>query len=92
MYLIVLDFLCSYLCWYLPPVYKWKNGYETSKDRGLCAAEISESTIQGFRGTGSYEKVQVEKEGRSCAVFPSIGAVSSRIRVEPEPTDYLQIP
>ena len=65
--------------------------YKTSRDRGLCAAVISEGIIQGFRGTGSYEKVQVEKEGRSCAVFPSIGAVSSRIRVEPEPTENLQI-
>ena len=74
------------------PSYKWKNGYETSKDRGLCAAGISEGTIQGFRATGSYEKVQVEKEGRSCTVLSSIGAVSSRIRVEPEQTDYLQIP
>ena len=67
------------------------NGYETSKDRGLCAGEISEGTIQGFRGAGSYEKLQVKKEGRSCAVFPSIGAVACRIRVEPEPTADLQI-
>ena len=52
------------------------NGYETSKDRGLCAGEISEGTIQGFRGAGSYEKLQVKKEGRSCAVFPWIGAVA----------------
>ena len=48
-------------------------------------------TIQGFCGTGSYEKLQVKKEGQSCAVFPSIGAVSGRIRVEPEPTADLQI-
>ena len=62
-----------------------------SKDRGLCAAEISGGTIQGFRVTGSYEKLQVKKEGQSCAVFPSIGAVVCRIRVEPEPTADLQI-
>ena len=67
------------------------NGYETSKDRGLCAAVISEGTIQEFGGTGSYKKLQVKKEGQSCAVFPSIGAVSGRIRVEPEPTADLQI-
>ena len=67
------------------------NGYETSKDRGLCAGEISEGTIQGFRGAGSYEKLQVKKEGRSCAVFPWIGAVACRIRAEQEPTADLQI-
>ena len=67
------------------------NGYETSKDRGLCAGEISEGTIRGFRGAGSYKKLQVKKEGRSCAVFPWIGAVACRIRVEPEPTADLQI-
>ena len=67
------------------------NGYETSKDRGLCAGEFSEGTIQGFCGTGSYEKLQVKKEGRSCAVFPWIGAVACRIRAEQEPTADLQI-
>ena len=68
-----------------------QNGYETSKDRGLCAGEFSEGTIQGFCGTGSYEKLQVKKEGRSCAVFPWIGAVTCRIRAEQEPTADLQI-
>ena len=48
---------------------RYINGYEASKDRGLCAGEISEGTIEGFRGAGSYEKLQVKKEGRSCAVF-----------------------
>ena len=48
---------------------RYINGYEASKDRGLCAADISEGTIQGFRGAGSYKKLQVKKEGRFCAVF-----------------------
>ena len=58
---------------------------------GSVPESFQRGTIQGFCGTGSYEKLQVKKEGRSCAVFPWIGAVACRIRAEPEATEDLQV-
>ena len=55
----------------------------------LCAENL-EGTIQGFCVTGSYEKLQVKKEGQSCAVFSDWSSCVQNC-VEPEPTADLQI-